>query len=219
MDNKYKVIVVDDHELFRLGVCSALQVAPNMEVIAEADSGNRLLALLEQGLHPDIIVLDVIMPGINGLEVAKNIKHKYFGIKIILLSSENSDDIINKAIKIGVDGFISKLDAGKELVTAINRIMQYDEPYYGQSIAKIMYEILIANKVNQPRGASKLFSERELEVITACAKGMTAKETAEKLFISKRTVDWHRNNIFKKLGINNNLELVKYALKHEIVKL
>lgn len=217
---KIKCIVVDDHALFRMGIKGALQAESNVEVIAEADSGNSLLDLLRQESSVDLIFLDIIMPGLSGLETARIIKKDYPKIKIILLSAETSKESIDQALEIGVDGFISKSDAPNELNRAIHSI-QNDEPFYGQVISKIMYEILIAERVIGPQKAadkSTLFSEREIEIIEACSEGLTSKETAEALFISKRTVDWHRSNIFSKLGIKNNIELVKYALKHGIIE-
>jgi DNA-binding NarL/FixJ family response regulator len=219
-EEKIKVIVVDDHELFRLGVCSMLKANREFEVIGEASSGNMLLEMLENGSMPDIIVLDIVMPGLSGLEVATKIKTQYPSIKILLLSSEKGEDIVSDAIKIGVEGFLSKLDLGSDLPKAIKAIIQGSK-FYGKEISEIMYAVLVAEKVigNQKQSHhDKLFSERELEIISLCANGLKAREIAEKLFISKRTVEWHRTNIFQKLGINNNLELVRYAIQKGIVE-
>ncbi len=217
MDKKIQIFIVDDHELFRLGVSSALISETQIEVLAEADSGEQLLKLLEHNITPDVIILDIIMPGMGGLEAAQKIKKDYPNIKIILLSAENTQEIINKAIEIGIDGFISKSDTTKELANAIKSIVQQGEPFYGNTISKIMHEVLITKEIVYRDDKRSMFSKRELQIIEACTKGLTAKETSEKLFISKRTVEWHRNKIFKKLGINNHLDLIKYALKHHIV--
>jgi DNA-binding NarL/FixJ family response regulator len=216
----FKSIVVDDHALFRMGISGALKAEENVEVIDEAASAIELLELLERKEDADLIFLDIIMPGMTGLEAARIIKKKYPEIKILLLSAETSKESINEALDIGVDGFISKSDAPNEIGRAIHSIKN-GEPFYGQVISKIMYEILIAERCIGPMKTednTSMFSDREIEIIQACSEGLTAKETAEALFISKRTVDWHRSNIFGKLGIKNNIELVKYALKHGIIQ-
>lgn len=217
----FKTIVVDDHALFRLGIKGVLSTEKDIELIAEAQSGDELLELLEQEMLPDLVFLDIIMPGISGLDTARIMKEKYPGIKILLLSAETTRESINEALDIGVEGFVSKADALKEIGRAI-RSLQNEEPYYGKIISRIMYDILVAERVIGQRkkdNISELFSERELEIIEACSKGLTSKEMAETLFISKRTVDWHRSNIFSKLGIKNNVELVKYAIRQGIIEL
>ncbi len=140
-------------------------------------------------------------------------------IELIFKTADHFKEVINRAIEIGVDGFISKSDATKELANAIKSIVQQEEPFYGNTISKIMHEVLIAKEIVYRDDKQTMFSERELQIIEACTKGLTAKETSEKLFISKRTVEWHRNKIFRKLGINNHLDLIKYALKNHIVVL
>lgn len=217
---KLKTIVVDDHTLFRMGIKGALSSIPTIEVIDEASSGNDLLEKIENGALPDLVFLDIVMPGISGLETAKILKSDHPGIKIILLSAETTKESINKAIALGVEGFISKSDAPNEISRAIYSL-QNEEPYYGQAISKLLVEILIAERVigmKKDSDKTDLFSDREIEIIEACSEGLTSKETAEALFISKRTVDWHRSNIFSKLGIKNNIELVKYAIKHGIIE-
>jgi DNA-binding NarL/FixJ family response regulator len=213
--------VVDDHALFRLGIKGALSTEQDIELIAEAESGDELLQMLENGTVPDLVFLDIIMPGISGLATARILKKKYPAIKILLLSAETTRENINEAIEIGVDGFIGKADAPKEISQAI-RSLQNEEPYFGAIISRIMYEVLIAERLighSKREEKGQVFSERELEIIEACSRGLTSKEMAEALFISKRTVDWHRSNIFSKLGIKNNIELVKYAIRHGIIEL
>ena len=217
--DKIKVTVVDDHELFRLGVCSMLQAEQDIEVTAEANSGEQLLEIMRKEEIPDLVVLDIIMPGLSGIQVAAKIKNEHPSVKILLLSSENGDEVVSDAIKIGVDGFLSKLDVGEDLPKAIKTICEGGK-FYGKGISDIMYAVLVAEKVIENRNESRfgdLFSKRELEIITLCAKGLKAREIAERLYISKRTVEWHRAKIFQKLGIHNNLELVRYALKKGIV--
>lgn len=222
MLNKIKIIVVDDHELFRIGVSSVLEIDASLKVIAEASTANALLEMLSDGMKPDIVLLDIIMPGISGPEAAKQIRTCYPDIKILMLTSENSNQVLTECINSGVNGFLSKLDASTDLLKAIHAVYN-GEYFYGKVICKIMYEVLLAENIIG--GTKKLpdftdrFSQRELDIISCCAEGMSSKETAEKLFISKRTVDWHRSNIFSKLGIHSQLELVKYAVKKGIVKI
>ena len=211
------VIIVDDHGLIRLGIKAALMSnCSDICIMGEAGDGKSLFHLLET-TRPDIILLDIFLPDTNGIEIARRLRKEYPEIKILIISGENTTDVIQELLTVGIDGFISKqLCTGKETVKAIHTIMNGME-YFGTDIASIIYNIYISKK-NVSKGMIE-FTQREKEIIDLCSIGLQSKEIANRINVSSRTVDTHKKNIFKKLGINNTLEMVQYAIKHGIISL
>ncbi len=219
-----KVILVDDHELYRVGVRTVIEEKlPNISIIAECSSGKELLVLLENDLIPDLVLLDIVMPEINGIEVAIVLREKYPDIKIIMLSSEVSHSTINELLKINVDGYLSKITVKEELANAINSVVEGSH-FYGQDISKVIYDIYIS-KINAPQKKGFFrkkqpmvkLTEREREIIEMLCEGVAIKKIAEKLNISSRTISNHKANIMQKLGFHSTIELVKYAIREGII--
>ena len=212
-----KVIIVDDHTLFRIGIKSVLKgKQADICVVGEAGDGKTLFHLLET-TPADVVLLDVVLPDMNGIEIARRLREEYPQIKILLLSVENTIDTIIQLLNIGIDGFISKQQvSGEELPEAIHCIMGGME-YFGKDISSIIYNIYNAKKGTT--GTNVEFTQREQEIIALAGKGLPSKEIASQLFISARTVDTHKNNIFKKLGINSTVELIQYTVKQKIINL
>lgn len=212
-----RVILVDDHALFRLGVKSAIMNGhTDIGIVGEADSGTALFRLLET-TTPDIILLDILLPDMNGTVIARRLRKEYPAIKILAISAENTAKTVQEMLEIGIEGFISKRQGGvDEIVEAIRTIMNGYE-YFGHDIAAIIYKIYVSKK--QTADVTPEFTDREREVIGLCRDGLLSKQIAERLCISSRTVDNHKNNIFRKLGINNTMEMVQYALKHGIIRI
>lgn len=207
------IFIVDDHPLFRMGIRLALTGKLDMKISGEAGSGKELFAALENHT-PDIILLDIILPDISGLEIAKRIKEEYPEIKILMLSAEKPEVVIEEILKTGVEGYISKSTNTQEIKDAIYSVMNGLE-YFGRDISKVIYDVVVTKKKqkeNMPH-----FTVRELEIIRLCSEGLLSKEIADRLQISYRTVENHKNNIFKKLGINNSVELVKYAIQQGLL--
>jgi len=206
--------IVDDHELFRYSLRMKLESRyPEIHIAGEAAKGTELFGLLET-VAVDIVLLDVMMPGMNGIEVARRLKTQYPAVKILAISSDNSAQTIQEMLNIGIDGFISKNNCnGDILIEAIHTIMQGFE-FFGQDISEIISRVYLAKK-NTARITDE-FTELEKCVIQYSIEGLTAKKIADRMFLSPRTVDWHKSNIFKKLGINSTLELVKFAVKNGI---
>ena len=209
-------ILVDDHALFRLGVKSALTSShTDINIIGEADCGKELFRLLET-VTPDIILLDIILPDTTGIEIAEKLRKEKPEIKILAISAENTSDVVKKMLDIGIEGFISKRKgSADEIAEAIRTIMTGLE-YYGDDISSIIYKIYVSKK--KTAEVTHEFTEREKEIIELCRAGLLSKEIAQRLNISSRTVDNHKSNIFKKLGINNTLEMVQYAIKNGIIR-
>ena len=209
------IIIVDDHPLVRLGIKSALKGEySDICIVGEAGDGKSLFQLLET-MQADIVMLDIVLPGMSGVEISRRLRNEYPRIKILIISVENTLSVVEELLDIGIDGFISKQKTcSKELPQAIYSIMEGTK-YFGRDIASLLYDIYLSKKEIL---TTKLeFSNRELEIITLCRDGLQTKEIAKRLNINTRTVDTHKYNIFKKLGINSTMELVLYAVKSGII--
>ncbi|MBR6417011.1 MAG: response regulator transcription factor [Bacteroidales bacterium] len=208
-----KIIMVEDHQLFRLGISTALKSQPEKyNVVGEASNAAEFFQIIET-TDADIVLLDIHLPDQSGIEIASKLIQLRPAMKILVLSAENDAETIAKLIETGINGFISKNATMKELFIAINYIEEGAE-YFGKDISKIIRDIKVAKKDGKEQ-----FTERENEIIALCSEGLTAKEIADRMNINVATVNTHKNNIFKKLGINNSVELVIYALKNGIIKL
>jgi len=211
-----QIIIVDDHRLFRMGLRNTFRLAyPDINVIDEAESGEALFALhtLDKA---DLALLDINLPGMSGADIARRLRRDYPAVKILAISAENSNDTIHAMIEAGIDGFISKQRGdADELADAIRSVINGEE-YFGRDISSIIYDVYVAKK--KTTIITPEFTDREREVIQLCRDGLMCKEIADKLDISINTVNTHKKNIFLKLGINNTMEMVRYALKHGIIR-
>lgn len=208
------VILVDDHELFRLGIRGSLRKT-NVSIIGEADCGQELFSLLKTE-QPDLIFLDIILPDMTGIDIARRLRTSFPDIKILVLSAENTTDTVRDLIKIGVDGFISKRRCNSAELGKAVRVIMEGENYFGRDIATLMYNIVVAQRESAERGDLE-FTDRESDVIRLCHEGKTAREIAELMGISRRTVESHKTNIFKKLGINSTYDMIQAAIRCGII--
>ena len=211
---KIKIILVDDHQMFRDGVKSVLSDEENIDIVGEVGNGKDLFKLLES-TRPDLIITDISMPDISGIEVAKSISENYSDIKILILSMHSNEEFITKALSVGANGYLPKDTAMAELLEAIHTIYK-GENYFNKEISDTILKSL-RNKSQKNEGKS--LTNREKEIIELVVEGLTNKEIADKLFISIRTVDSHKNNIMQKLNLKSSIELVKYAIKNNLAKL
>jgi DNA-binding NarL/FixJ family response regulator len=214
-DKMIKVIIVEDHELFRLGLRTAIELRhPDIAIVGEAGSGGDFFYQLST-VETDIVLLDIALPDMNGIDIARRLKNEHPLIKILVVSAENTTQTIEEMINIGIDGFISKLKSNPDtLVEAIRTIMQGVD-YFGKDIAEIISRIYIAKKKSTQ--ITPEFSDQERHIIECCQEGLSGKLIADRLCLSLRTVDWHKSNIFRKLGINSTLEMVRFAVTNGIV--
>ena len=204
-----KLIIIDDHFLFRMGTKVTLSNSPlGIEVVAEAASGKELFAVLET-TAPDLLLLDIMLPDMSGVEIAHRVKATRPEIKILLLSAEEPRKVIEQVLEAGVDGYISKSAEMREIEDAIVSVVNGLE-YFGRDISKVIYDLFSSKKKREQEEAR--FTVREMEIIQLCSQGLLVKEIAKRLDISPCTVKTHKTNIFHKLGINNSVELVKYVM-------
>ncbi len=212
---KRKVVLVDDHTLFRNGLRILLNTMDDYQVVGEASNGKQFLDLLTADL-PDLVLLDINMPVMDGIEAATIAQKLYPELKIITLSMYGEEDYYYKMVNAGVKGFLLKNSDIKEVKAAL------DVVYEGGSFFS---SELLQNLVNSLKSSSKSkemhaeLSEREMEILILICQGLSNQEIGDKLFISKRTVDKHRANILEKSESKNTAQLVMYAIKNKLVEL
>lgn len=206
------IAVLDDHELIRIGVRSVLQPLGH-SVTIDAATADEFFNRLIGGTPCDLVLLDILMPGTNGIEVAARLRAEYPDIKIIVLSVDTKEYIITQLMQIGIDGFVSKADPLEEVQSAVEWVSE-GVPFYGRDIAVLIRDIVDA-KLDKKKSA--LLTKREIEIIRACCSGMLGKEIAAHFHISLRAVNSHKTNIFNKLGLSSSVEMVRFALEHGII--
>lgn len=207
---KYKIIIVDDHQLFRNGLKFILNEMNDMQVTGEASNGKEFLELLEYEL-PDLILMDINMPVMNGVEATKHALEKHPGLNILILSMYGETEYYNTMIDLGVKGFILKDIDNKELRDAIEKIVSGGN-YFSQ-------ELLLNLIKNKSYDENITLTKREKEVLELICKGFSNQQISEKLFISQRTVERHRSSLLLKTDSKNSISLVVYAIKNKLVLL
>ncbi|MFN4123856.1 MAG: response regulator [Flavobacteriales bacterium] len=209
-----KVILTDDHKLFRSGIKSLLHTFDDFQVIAEAGNGQELLDILAQGNEsPDVIMLDLEMPVMDGMETLKNLKTRYPDVKCVVLSMHDDEKFIIHMMELGARGYLLKNAEPEDIDQAIRSVAQTGY-HFSDKISRIMLQGLVKKEKVKPVFQNKeALSEREVEVLRLICEELTAAEIAEKLFISPRTVEGHRNKLMEKTGAKNIAGLVVYAMK------
>ena len=209
-----KIIIVDDHEVVRQGLIYLLKDEPAVNILCYAEDGKVLLERLKV-FNPDVILMDIDMPNLDGIEASKIVKKEFPGIKIIILSVYKEIGLVFKLKEIGVDGYMLKNACKEDLVKAIEAVHS-GKTYYSPEITENLISSMADEKSNKI--VSYNLTNREVEVLKLIAEGYTNSGIGEKLFISPRTVDTHRNNLMKKLEIHNVAGLVKFAIKNKLVE-
>jgi DNA-binding NarL/FixJ family response regulator len=210
-----QVIIVDDHRLFRMSLKSAFcDGNTDICIAGEAACGRELFALLAS-TPADLVLLDINLPDMSGVEIARRLRSDYPNVKILAISGENSAETIKSMLEAGINGFISKQNGEPgELAEAIRTVMSGLD-YFGRDKAFIMYDVFKTK--TKTAAAIAEFTKREREIINLCRDGLLCKEIAARLGISPNTVNTHKERIFQKLGINSAMEMVQYALKNGII--
>ena len=209
--------MVDDHRIFRDGLKSLLSEVDFIDVIGEASGGKELLDILKT-LKPDLVIVDISMKDMSGIEVSKQIVADYPEIKIMILSMHTNEEFVINAIKAGVNGYLSKDASKEELLEAIKIIHEGGECYSKMVSDNFLKSYVKKYKAEHCLLENKTLTQREIEILKLAAAGSTNKEIADKLFISIKTVDCHKNNIVQKLKLKNTAEMVLYAVKNKIIE-
>lgn len=213
-----RVVVVDDHDIVRFGIVTALRMSDRIDVVGEASDGTEALNLYDR-LKPDVMLMDISMPDINGLEACVRILQQDAKARILILTMHQSPEYLNQALKAGACGYLLKTASAPEIVAAI------DHAYAGRSVfsepvEKMMAEQYVRHATSASiRGAEEplRLTRRELEILRHIVDGGTSQQIAETLHISPRTVEAHRANLMQKLGLKNTAALVKYAVANQLV--
>jgi DNA-binding NarL/FixJ family response regulator len=210
---KIKIIIADDHTMFLQGIVSLLENEENITILGKAENGKAVFKIMENSI-PDIILLDISMPEMDGIEVTKIIKQKYPAIKILIVSTHSNTQMIAKLIRMGTDGYLLKNAEKQELLHAIQAI-QNGETYFCKEVEE-------KNEDNNTKIKSETLqitelSSREKEILVLISQEFTGNEIAEKTNISLNTVNTHRRNLLSKLNVKNTAGLVKYAIEYGLL--
>jgi len=216
--NRVRILIADDHELVRRGLRSTLEERPGWEVVGEAGDGEEAVRQSLK-LKPDLLVLDVNMPKQNGLEVARVLKERAPKIRVLVLTVHDSAQVVREIMQAGAKGYLLKSEAGKDLPTAVETVMQ-DQPFLTPSVTNIVLDTFLRSPEKPPAAEPPPvpLSARETEITKLLAQGHSNKDVARQLGISVKTVDTHRTNLMRKSGLHSITELVRYAIRHGLVE-
>jgi len=210
------LILVDDHEVVRTGLKMLLDEQPDMVIVAETDTGERAIKLVDE-YHPDVVVMDITLPDMSGIKVTERIKSKYPDVAVVALTIHDDEQYFFKMLEAGASGYVPKRAAPEDLISAI-RAAYAGETYLYPSLAKALVSDFVGRKSEeQNQETLNGLTSREQEVLEKLAQGLTNEEIADELVISKHTVARHRENIMHKLNLHNRSELVKYAIRKGII--
>lgn len=221
INTKIKVLIVDDHRLLRDGLAALLAQADDVEIVGSVPSGEQAISVFPS-VKPDVILMDIMMGGMTGIEATRWIKEQDANVKVILISSEIKKELVTAGIQCGIDGYLPK-DVDLTVLAEAIRTVRNGGRYFNEAITNLVFEDFYQKKkltntqgkVTMPNDLTK----REQEVLALVASGKSNQEVADELFISIKTVDTHKNHILDKLGLKNTAELVKYAIKNKLISL
>ena len=217
-----RILIADDHELARNGIRALLESHPGWEVCAEAKDGRETVELATS-MKPDLILLDIGMPNLNGLEAARQILAESPDIAILILTMHDSDNVVREVLRAGARGYLLKSDAGRDLVAAVEAL-QLQRTFFTTRVSQMVLDGFLDRQTRNPGTISRdedrsgdSLTSREREVIQLLAEGKTSKEVAVTLNLSVKTAETHRTNLMRKLGLHSVADLTRYAVRNGIV--
>ena len=221
LNTKIKVLIVDDHRLLRDGLAALLAQAEDIDVVGSVPSGEQAISIFPS-LKPDVILMDIMMGGMTGIEATRWVKEQDNNVRVVLISSEIKKELVTAGIQCGVDGYLPK-DVDLNVLTEAIRTVKGGGRYFNEAITNLVFEDFYQKKkLTNTQGKVTLpndLTKREQEVLALVASGKSNQEVADDLFISVKTVDTHKNHILDKLGLKNTAELVRYAIKNKLISL
>ena len=210
-----RILVADDHAIVRSGLKQVLDAKPDMEVVAEAEDGAEAVEkALEEDVH--VAILDVSMPRMTGIQAAAELQKRKPELKILMLSMHDSEQFLFEALKAGASGYVLKSAADTDIVDAVRSAMRGDSYLYPSAVTTLVRDYV--ERGGRGEEEFDVLTPRELEVLKLIAEANTSKEIADKLFISLKTVDRHRQNILEKLGMSDRVELTRYAIRRGLIQ-
>jgi len=216
---KIKVVIAEDHTIVRKGLCALLQGEPDIEVVGEAENGREAIKVVES-LSPDVVVMDIAMPGLNGLETTRQLKKRFPKLKILILTMHDNEEYIFETLRAGASGYLIKRSAPTDLIAAIQSVYR-NESFLSPAISKKVIEGFVqsgANALKEEADYTQL-TTREREVLQLIAEGNANREIARLLHISIKTVESHKAHIMEKLNLRNIAELTQYAIRKGLIQL
>lgn len=213
--SKIRLLLVDDHEIVRAGLRMLFSAEPEVEIIGEASSGEEAVTAV-QSLQPEVVLMDVAMPGIGGIEATRRIKAAHPQVAVLALTMHEDQEYFFEMLAAGASGYVPKRAAPDDLMSAIHIVRQGDVYIYPSLARLLVKDFLHRSEASAPEAREEL-TPREQEVLTCIAEGYSNREIADALVISVKTVDRHRENIMRKLQLHNRVELVKYAIEKGLI--
>jgi len=217
---KIRILFADDHAIVRDGLRSLFESDPQFMIVGEAADGNEAVKLVDKH-KPDVAVLDISMPNVNGVEATRIIKKEYPDTRILILTIHENEEYIQEMILAGADGYVLKNAEKKEIFDGV-RAVANGSTFFSPNVSKVLLDGLVKRTRNRepfPNGGENRLTKREIEILRMIAEGLTSKQIADKLFLSVTTVNSHRTNIMKKLDIHEAVGLVKYAIEKKLFEI
>lgn len=214
MEKQIEVMIADDHALIRQGLKSLLGVDPEIRVVAEAEDGESVMPLLRV-YKPHVLLIDINMPGMTGIEVLKAMKDQPTIPKIVFLTVENNQKVLMEAIEIGADGYVLKGSPPEELIQAVKQVVQ-GENYIDKSLVSVLFSNVVHRKTDE--WVFKDLTEREQDILYYISKGMSNREIGEALFLSEKTIKNNATKIFRKIGVNDRVQATIFAIENDLSK-
>lgn len=214
---KLQILIADDHELMRTGTRAHIATNPDWEVCGEATTGNEAVALALK-LKPDVVVLDIAMPELNGLEATRQIKRLMPETEVLILTGATTEQLVHEVFGSGARSYIYKTDAGTQLVDAIEAVSRH-KPYFTSKVSEILFDrFMHSEKSKKQAQPGEALTSREREILQLLAEGRTNKEVADHFSITVKTAETHRAAIVRKLKLSNVQDLVRYAIRNGIIQ-
>lgn len=207
-----RIVLADDHAVVREGTCQLLEREPDIEVVGEASNGQEAIDLVES-LKPQVVVMDVRMPGIGGVEATKQIKKRFPHVEVLVMTAYDDDEFVFASLEAGASGYLLKTAPVKELIKAIHEVAEGQSALDPSVARKVLRQIKDGSYQKKRHNMAELLTEREQDVLRLLAEGKTNKEIGEGLMISDRTVQTHLSNIFHKMEVNSRTEAVLTAIR------
>lgn len=213
--SQVRILVADDHEVVRRGVCALLEGHAGFQVCDEAVDGREAVEKAKRSL-PDVVILDIGMPGLNGFDAARQIRTVSPDSEVLILTMHESEQVIREVLAAGARGYVLKSDAGRDLITAVEALSRR-KTFFTSRVAEMVLQKYLEGSPDLMKSEATSLTPREREVVQLVAEGRTNKEVATTLNISVKTAETHRTNIMRKLDCHSLSELVRYAIRHKII--
>ncbi len=211
-----RILIADDHDIVRRGLRALVQEEPSWQIVADVQDG-RSAVVKTQELKPDIAILDIAMPSLNGLDATKQIVKVNPDTKVLILTMYDSERLIQEILNAGARGYLMKSDAGRDLVVAI-RALLLGHTFFTQKVAQIVLDTFTGKKTTTTDGDIQSLTAKEREVVQLLAEGKSSKEAADVLKVSTKTLETHRSNIMRKLGCHSVTDVVRYAIRNHLAQ-